>query len=171
MVMGSYGKHQRLYLWSRFNLGKDFPQGCFSLAYIVQQKESSITKTVSRRDALTAILDTAEELMRSMKLTKDENERNLLKSQSQALLYEADMIKNSQTWPLPRETISETKLDQIQGQKIKELKQPVSTRALSTREQIIILQGSKLNGCVFPPWKCPPGTSDFDLDNESEPFT
>ncbi|KAL9040878.1 MAG: hypothetical protein Q9214_004310 [Letrouitia sp. 1 TL-2023] len=35
------------------------------------------------------------------------------------------------------------------------LEQPSSTRNLSTREQIILLEGSKLHGCLFPPWKEP----------------
>lgn len=52
----------------------------------------------------------------------------------------------------------------------KELKQPLSTRTLSTREQIILLQGSKLNGCVFPPWKEAPAAEEFTLSG-TELFT
>ena len=39
---------------------------------------------------------------------------------------------------------------------------PVPERDLSTREKIILLESSKLNGYIFPPW-IPPKASDFDL--------
>lgn len=32
------------------------------------------------------------------------------------------------------------------------LRPPVSTRKLTTREEIILLEGAKLNGFIFPPW-------------------
>ncbi|KAG8526881.1 uncharacterized protein KY384_008310 [Bacidia gigantensis] len=32
------------------------------------------------------------------------------------------------------------------------IQEPVSQRVLSTREKIIVLEGSKLHGCRFPPW-------------------
>ena len=43
------------------------------------------------------------------------------------------------------------------------LKEPFSGRQLTTREQIIVLEGSKLHGVVFPPWKSPPEASEFEL--------
>lgn len=39
--------------------------------------------------------------------------------------------------------------------------EPVSKRDLTTREKIIILRGSKLNGLLFPPWSCEPEATDF----------
>ena len=42
------------------------------------------------------------------------------------------------------------------------LKAPVpDTAALTKREQIILLQGSKLHGCIFPPWKGDPSPDEF----------
>ena len=38
---------------------------------------------------------------------------------------------------------------------------PVPKRDLTTREKIILMEGSKLNGYIFPPWT-PPKPSDFD---------
>lgn len=51
------------------------------------------------------------------------------------------------------------------------LKQPTSNRKLTTREEIIILEGSKLNGFVFPPWKDDPSPEEFVLKEGQEPFT
>lgn len=42
-------------------------------------------------------------------------------------------------------------------------KKPEVRRALTTREKIILLEGSKLHGYVFPPWTSPPSWSEFEL--------
>lgn len=47
--------------------------------------------------------------------------------------------------------------------KRKALKEPVSHRELTTREKIILLEGSKLHGWVFPPWKAAPEPAEFHL--------
>ena len=39
---------------------------------------------------------------------------------------------------------------------------PQQKRDLSTREKIILLESSKLNGFIFPPWTAP-DPSDFDM--------
>ncbi|KAL9125211.1 MAG: hypothetical protein Q9217_005550 [Psora testacea] len=41
------------------------------------------------------------------------------------------------------------------------LTEPRSKRDLSTREKIILLESSKLNGCIFAPWLSEPISSDF----------
>ncbi|KAL8704682.1 MAG: hypothetical protein Q9201_002176 [Fulgogasparrea decipioides] len=51
------------------------------------------------------------------------------------------------------------------------LKEPLSARALSTREQIILLEASKLHGCRFPPWKSSPDASEFNLSGDQLLFT
>lgn len=43
------------------------------------------------------------------------------------------------------------------------LKEPISTRKLATREQIILLEGSKLHGFAFWPWKSDPPATEFEL--------
>ena len=50
-------------------------------------------------------------------------------------------------------------------------REPVSTRSLSNREQIILLEDSKLNGFVFPPWAAFPEEEQFELHEDSELFT
>ena len=35
-------------------------------------------------------------------------------------------------------------------------------RKLTTREEIILLEGAKLNGFVFPPWVAPPAVDEFE---------
>jgi len=43
----------------------------------------------------------------------------------------------------------------------KRIKEPLSRREKTTREKIILLESSKLNGNVYPPWTAP-NASDFD---------
>ena len=47
--------------------------------------------------------------------------------------------------------------------KRKTLEEPVPNRVLTTREQIILLEGSKLHGLLFPPWKVAPEPAEFEL--------
>ena len=44
------------------------------------------------------------------------------------------------------------------------LKAPISSRKLTTRESIVLLESSKLNGSIFPPWA--PGSKIDELDIE-----
>ena len=45
----------------------------------------------------------------------------------------------------------------MQPSPLKQLKPPIADAKLqTTREKIILLSGSKLHGCVFPPWEHDP---------------
>lgn len=47
--------------------------------------------------------------------------------------------------------------------KLIKLKVPVSDEfKLTNREKIIVLRSSKIHGCVFPPWKCSPHSTEFE---------
>ena len=41
---------------------------------------------------------------------------------------------------------------------------------LSTREKVILLRGSKLNGFTFPPWQCSPDTAEFAMADGEQRF-
>ena len=44
---------------------------------------------------------------------------------------------------------------------IRTLREPVSKRELTTREKILVLEGSRLQGSIFPPWSTSPAPSEF----------
>ena len=44
---------------------------------------------------------------------------------------------------------------------IRVLQEPVSKRELTTREKILVLEGSRLRGSIFPPWVTSPSESEF----------
>ena len=129
-------------------------------------------QTAYKNDALKAAMNAAEAAMQAMKLTDDNNKKRELMSKTHELLQKAELIKSARVLPLQMNYISGTKKNiETHRTKVEELKQPVPTRILSTREQIILLQGSKLNGSIFPPWKTPPDVSEFVLEDGSELFT
>ena len=45
-----------------------------------------------------------------------------------------------------------------------------TTDQLSTKEQVILLKSSRLNGLIFPPWTSSPGLDDFTLKQGEEKF-
>lgn len=98
-----------------------------------------------------------------MKLTSENDTKKLLDGQCRKLLDQAERIKSSEEWPSETPGVWEGGTRLANDAPKKQLKQPLSTRTLSTREQIILLQGSKLNGCVFPPWKESPSAEEFAL--------
>lgn len=53
---------------------------------------------------------------------------------------------------------------------VSKLRPPTSKRKLTTREEIIILEGAKLNGFIFPPWNRQPSPADF-VASDSQRFT
>lgn len=50
---------------------------------------------------------------------------------------------------------------------IRRLKEPISTRKRSKREDILLLKSSVVNGFKFPPWDKNPSTAEFALDGST----
>ena len=59
----------------------------------------------------------------------------------------------------------------IHPEKKTALQEPTSKRELTTREKIILLRSSKLNGSVFPQWTGNPKDSEFNRPSSSAVFT
>jgi hypothetical protein len=95
-----------------------------------------------------AILAT-ELYIKAIKLASTEQERTRLRGKCKQLLSRAEDIKKSETW-------------NPQKSKPTLLKAPSSDRAVTKTEQIILLEGSKLHGFIFPPWKEDPNESSFN---------
>lgn len=89
--------------------------------------------------------------MKAIKLTSSEQDKIRLRAKCKQLLASAEEIKISQTW-----------IPQKPGGVI--LKIPQSKRLTTTTEKIILLEGSKLHGFIFPPWENDPDDTIFDDD-------
>lgn len=87
--------------------------------------------------------------MKAVKLASTEQDRIRLRSKCKSLLGRAEEIKKLDVW-IPKSTKNTL------------LKAPASKRAFSTAEKILLLEGSRLHGFVFPPWEAEPDDSVFD---------
>ena len=102
--------------------------------------------------------------MKAIKLSSSETERSRLKTQCQKVLAKAEEIKLREHWnwnPSNPQTSRELP---------KTLKAPQSQRHLTTREEVILLEGSKLHGFVFPPWKSDPSPDAFERADDEAMF-
>lgn len=86
--------------------------------------------------------------MKAIKIASSDHERTKFRSKCKDLLTRAEEIKKSDIWP-PLKNPGAV------------LKAPLSERAISRTEEIILLEGSKLHGFIFPPWKSDPDDSLF----------
>ena len=115
----------------------------------LQAAASRIDKSLNKDEALSHAFAAIEIYMDVIKLHSQESEKSRLRIKCNALLQRAEEIKKTAYW-------------QPSTSSAAFLKVPLSTRPISTREQIILLEGSKLHGFVFPPWKTEPDDVVFE---------
>jgi hypothetical protein len=130
-----------------------------------------VSTAATQGRALEAAIEAAEYYMDALKLAPSPKEKRKYDSKCKALIDIAERIKQvkedrrlyGQQSGESRSTVPST----IPAR----AREPVSTRSLSNREQIIILENSKLNGSVFPPWSAAPELVEFEMDEAGELFT
>lgn len=126
-----------------------------------QKAEHGVSTATSQRQALEAAIDAAECYMKALKLASTKEDKHHLDLKCKEWITRAEQIKKAKTWqPAAR----------ADARRRSRLTEPVSTRKLSTREEIILLEGAKLNGFIFPPWTTPPDPEEFELDHREGPF-
>ena len=99
--------------------------------------------------------------MKALKLSTTAKDKQRLDAKCKELLTRAEKIKESKEWHpathgVPRKTSPSRTL--------------VSTRKLTTREEIILLEGAKLNGFIFPPWVTSPDLGEFEREEGESPY-
>lgn len=124
--------------------------------------ERSISAKASDNAALEATIKSAELYLQALRLAGKPADRKRLDAKFNELISQAERLKSSRDRKarfLPKEG------------SIEPLKAPISTRPLTTRENIILLEGAKLNGFVFKPWTNAPSSEEFSLREGESPFT
>ncbi|RMD41595.1 hypothetical protein DV735_g3539, partial [Chaetothyriales sp. CBS 134920] len=119
-------------------------------------EKTAASRVSNASAALNAAIDSAELYMQALRLADTPAERKRLDAKCKELLHTAEQLKlaaDRATTPACQKA------------------HPVSTRKLTTREQIIILEGSKLNGFVFKPWNQPPVKDEFELGSSQVLFS
>lgn len=107
-------------------------------------------KSSTKGEALEAAILATELYMKLIKLSHNDAEKAKLRGKCKQLLSRAEEIKQAKQWPPPV------------GKEVL-LKAPISGRETSKREDIILLEGSKLHGFIFPPWTSDPDDSVFEV--------
>lgn len=144
-----------------------------SLRTVAPQDDTHhMSKLSTRNEALEAAIDAAERCMCALRTTTDENEKVRLDKQSRILLERAERIKTPTNPELHDGDWDQDTLKQALTPPglLRKLREPLSSRKPSTREEIILLEGSRLNGFVFPPWKSGPEPSEFELKDGHDLF-
>jgi calpain-7 len=128
---------------------------CLEIETRALEAEKAITLRTNSHAALKAAIDSAELYMQALRLADHPTERKRLDGKCKELLHKAEALKRARDEDVPSP----------------EKNHPVSLRKLTTRENIIILEGAKLNGFVFKPWDTHPSSDDFSLKDGRGPFT
>lgn len=97
--------------------------------------------------------------MKALKLSSTTKDRQILDAKCKDLLTRAEKIKEAKDW-LP----AERGVGNLSYAQRPRSRAPVSTRKLATREEIILLEGAKLHGYIFPPWVATPGLEEFQIE-------
>ncbi|KAH7360555.1 hypothetical protein BKA65DRAFT_188191 [Rhexocercosporidium sp. MPI-PUGE-AT-0058] len=121
-----------------------------------QAAESSIDTSLTKDDALKAAITAAELYMKATSLASNDPAKARLRGKCKELLSRAEQIKKTDGWTPVKKDAS--------------LKAPVSQRAISRREEVILLEGSKLHGFIFPPWSSDPDDAIFEEDFNGSPY-
>jgi calpain-7 len=125
---------------------------------LLQEIESRISKASTKNEALQRAIEAVELYMQAMEVAADSPERARLRARCRILLKRAESLKKGDTWQQATSTA-------------RVLKGPVSSRVLTVKEKVILLEGSKLNGFIFPCWESDPDPEEFHLRNGEELFT
>lgn len=115
----------------------------------------------SQKAALEAAINATEHYMKALRLEPPSDAKKRLDAKCKELLTTAEKIKGASDWRSAARGSSKA---------VPSLRPPTSKRKLTTREEIIILEGAKLNGFIFPPWDRPPAPDEF-LSRDGQPFT
>jgi hypothetical protein len=126
--------------------------------------EERITRSTTKDEALQNAILATEIYMKAIKLASSEVERDKLKTKCMRVLARAEEIKQMKTWSVP---VSQNEM----VSRGRQLKAPSSLRTLSTREEVILLEGSKLHGFIFPPWQSDPSEEAFEKMGDGEFYT
>jgi calpain-7 len=128
---------------------------CTALERRALKLEQSISTKSNSLNALSATIASAELYMRALEIASKPADRKRLETKFNELIKKADHLKSCQD-------LSKKRSINVQ---------PNSKRKLTTRESIILLEGSKLNGFIFKQWERPPLSEEFEIQHDEKLFT
>lgn len=107
--------------------------------------------------------------MKALRLATNKDDRSRMNRKCQSMLDQAESIK------LARKKSTSVAKDgserDIAPQRKKLVTTPRLNQALSTKEKVILLEGSRLNNLIFPPWDSDPELLEFELKEGEGKYT
>lgn len=122
--------------------------------------EDKLRNGSGKNAQLEAAISAAELYMQALRLADDPEDKKRLDTKTKSLIVKAEELKK----------VEENSKDSTAPVSRSRVEHPVSARKLTTRENIILLEGSKLNGALFKPWTHPPAESEFEVDRGQPPY-
>ena len=130
----------------------------------VEQKaiaaEEKIKSARGTSDELEATVTAIECYLQALRLVNDPADKKRLDQKTRRLLSRAEQLKQEQDGSSASSKPGESS----------SIEYPASTRTSTTREKIVLLEGSKLNGAIFKPWDKPPPEDEFQLKDGQDFF-
>ncbi|KAL4907540.1 calpain-like protease palB [Aspergillus multicolor] len=127
-----------------------------SLLSRAQKAEQDASVASSQRQALEAAIDVAEHYMKALTVTTSPADKGLFGAKCKEWLARAEHIKRADDW----RAVARTRRSGLRA--------PASTRKFTNREEILLLEASKLNGFKFPPWTKEPSNEDFIVGTDGD---
>jgi hypothetical protein len=142
-----------------------------------QRLTQKLKDAKTRDEALEAAILAAENALKALSLAQRPDEKAQFRARAKELMSEAESIKKNLAWQPKNDpsldggndTTNASRISPISGV-AKVPKEPRSTRALTTREKIILARATFLNGTKFPMWESPPSATEFELPGGGVPF-
>lgn len=130
-----------------------------------------LPRASTRNEALDIAIKAAEVSMRALKLATDSQEKSSCKTRVQQLMQAAERIKHDSDWKKAvRASTGKLQEKRINPTSVKALEEPVNSRQLPNKEELIVLRAGYLNGTKFPPWKKDPQPGEFELKDGEDLF-
>lgn len=122
----------------------------------IAAEKKTTDDVASRSDRLEAAISAAELYMKALKIADLPNDKARLYRKTKQLIVQAEKLKDDERNASP--ILARTYIH------------PTSKRVLTTREKIILLESSKLNGTMFRQWTTNPDNQSFELKDVQELF-
>ena len=128
-----------------------------------QIAEQKLRDATSSKVAFAAAIKTADLYMQALKLADNASDRSRLQAKCKELLDRSEQLKDESSR-------AASHANGVTSSPERNRMEPLSKRSLTTREKIILVEGSKLNGFKFPIWDQAPTPAEFELKDGEEQF-
>ncbi|KAA8893689.1 hypothetical protein FN846DRAFT_977737 [Sphaerosporella brunnea] len=109
--------------------------------------------------ALDAVIQSAELYFRARREALTPSEKQKLDQKCAAIVAKAERWKKAQAATEPKVSVAPN--PPPAGSPPRKRPAPKSVKKQTTKEKLLLLQSSKINGGVFPPWQGPPDATEF----------